>query len=1060
MEEENKRETRQRSRSKTPLTLRSSVDRDIDIDGEKKKVKKNPTVETINEESPAPVVTQRSTRTKRNAAKATTNDVAESNSVNKETVALIANSVAVVPQAISATEQTVTKTTTVISSKTVKTSSGEQLSNEKQHQSQTVTKSTRSREANQNESNLLLEQNAKLKTSTPRANKDGSSANSNNSSFNNISITNGTNLEDHAAFKEYKEAGEYWNKFPKTDYTYSKLSQQRREVKPGVIAMPNMSRRSLEHHQTRVNDMIRRDPAQESFFRSRYEALTTLRKRRAAENYYDSQDETDISFGLNGSRSYIDSRSYFQRVITVITTFFSTIYYRTTSIFRREQPNVYYARYAEPQKGIIRRSWDSICGAFLSVFRYIYLCISSILFLDSWALQSSSKGNKKKGFLIGLLILLPLLLLAAWNLSEESDRILYRKHVTDTLSTIPSSLPSFPDSVHGTFDEFATRTAKVIPIALALIRTQTSNVSDKLKFLFDFNWNWLPNLWQSRNYQITNNIKASLSPEEYQNILGHIDAYIETVINKKVQTLEEERLHRETIIDQKLALRIATIVKEQIITYKYTLTNEDIERIAEVVRLKLADELKNEPKILPFVLSQDNLEEISKIVKQNIEIHHHEWIVAQKTADTPSTTDIKDIDIDEILYKILSSSKLNSLIDQRIDGKVTILTGQLSDHQSTIDQLQNDVNDLKEKFRNVLTANIAIQTTVDQLQGQQHELDEKIVSAQKQNNEQLEKFLQEIDAKLGVFNENQFNAIDNHIRIILADILGYKSTDGKPLENADLTNWIRSVFVAKELLEERLFELNSKFDDRIHDEINQSADILIKSVSDTIKKDIMIAIEEKQKKISATGHADSISLDEVRIRAIIKDALAVYDADKTGMVDYALESAGGEVLSTRCTESFNVKSAEISIFGVPLWYKSNTPRTVISPAVQPGECWSFQGFPGYLVLKLNNNVFVTGFTMEHIPKSLAPNGRIDSAPKLFTVWGLETVNDGEPHQFGEYEYLENGTSLQYFPVKNYDAQNVRSHNLIELRIESNHGNNNYTCLYRFRVHGTLTPSLS
>ncbi|XP_055326264.1 klaroid protein-like [Sitodiplosis mosellana] len=98
--------------------------------------------------------------------------------------------------------------------------------------------------------------------------------------------------------------------------------------------------------------------------------------------------------------------------------------------------------------------------------------------------------------------------------------------------------------------------------------------------------------------------------------------------------------------------------------------------------------------------------------------------------------------------------------------------------------------------------------------------------------------------------------------------------------------------------------------------------------------------------------------------------------------------------------------------------------------------------------------------MEHIPKSLAPNGRIDSAPKFFTVWGLETVNDGEPHQFGEYEYLENGTSLQYFPVRNYDAQNPRSHNLVELRIESNHGNTNYTCLYRFRVHGTLTPSLS
>lgn len=396
-------------------------------------------ISTITEESPAPVVQQRtSTRTKRSTAKVS-NDVApaEPNAVNKETVALIANSVAVVPQAIAASEQTVTKTTTVITSKTVKTSSGEQVLNEKSHQSQTVTKSsaaTRSREANQNESNLLLEQNAKLKTSTPRANKDASS---NNSSFNNSSsITNGTNLEDHVAFKEYKEAGEYWNKFPKTDYTYSKLSQHRREIKPGVIAMPNMSRRSLEHHQTRVNDMIRRDPAQESFFRSRYEALTTLRKRRAADNYYDSQDETDISLGLNGGRSYTDSRSFFRRLITVITTFFSSTYYRVTSIFRREQPpSIYYARFAEPKKGnlsdfekhlehlyrdfngicffneagIIRRSWESITNAFLAVFRYIYLGISTVLYLDSRALQSTSRG-KKKGFLIGLLVLLPLLL--------------------------------------------------------------------------------------------------------------------------------------------------------------------------------------------------------------------------------------------------------------------------------------------------------------------------------------------------------------------------------------------------------------------------------------------------------------------------------------------------------------------------------------------------------------------------------------------------------------------------------------------------------------------------
>lgn len=59
--------------------------------------------------------------------------------------------------------------------------------------------------------------------------------------------------------------------------------------------------------------------------------------------------------------------------------------------------------------GIIGRSWDSITNAFLAVFRYIYLGISTVLYLDSRALQSTSSG-KKKGFLIGLLVLLPLLL--------------------------------------------------------------------------------------------------------------------------------------------------------------------------------------------------------------------------------------------------------------------------------------------------------------------------------------------------------------------------------------------------------------------------------------------------------------------------------------------------------------------------------------------------------------------------------------------------------------------------------------------------------------------------
>lgn len=65
--------------------------------------------------------------------------------------------------------------------------------------------------------------------------------------------------------------------------------------------------------------------------------------------------------------------------------------------------------------------------------------------------------------------------------------------------------------------------------------------------------------------------------------------------------------------------------------------------------------------------------------------------------------------------------------------------------------------------------------------------------------------------------------------------------------------------------------------------------------------------------------------------------------------------------------------------------------------------------------------------------------------------GLENEEDYEPEPLGVFEYLESGTSLQYFQADKTSSK--RAYNIVELRIESNHGNPNYTCLYRFRVHG-------
>lgn len=89
----------------------------------------------------------------------------------------------------------------------------------------------------------------------------------------------------------------------------------------------------------------------------------------------------------------------------------------------------------------------------------------------------------------------------------------------------------------------------------------------------------------------------------------------------------------------------------------------------------------------------------------------------------------------------------------------------------------------------------------------------------------------------------------------------------------------------------------------------------------------------------------------------MKNALRIFSQDRTGLADYALESggtehhqdrlpvlftshdlsltgvcarpAGGSILSTRCSETYETKAALLSLFGVPLWYFSQSPRAVI-----------------------------------------------------------------------------------------------------------------------------------
>uniref|UniRef100_A0A4W5R086 SUN domain-containing protein n=1 Tax=Hucho hucho TaxID=62062 RepID=A0A4W5R086_9TELE len=153
------------------------------------------------------------------------------------------------------------------------------------------------------------------------------------------------------------------------------------------------------------------------------------------------------------------------------------------------------------------------------------------------------------------------------------------------------------------------------------------------------------------------------------------------------------------------------------------------------------------------------------------------------------------------------------------------------------------------------------------------------------------------------------------------------------------------------------------------------------------------------------------------VKEIVKDCSPPL-ADR--MPDFALESQGASIVSTRCSETYRTRSACVPLFISFL-------------------CCLLPPF-----IALSHPARITHVTLEHLPVSTAPTGRINSAPKAFSVF----VKDGT--FLGTFTYDQHGEPIQTFQLVVY--------RYVELRVLSNWGHLKYTCVYRFRVHGHMAPS--
>ncbi|XP_044252851.1 uncharacterized protein LOC123003877 [Tribolium madens] len=370
-------------------------------------------------------------------------------------------------------------------------------------------------------------------------------------------------------------------------------------------------------------------------------------------------------------------------------------------------------------------------------------------------------------------------------------------------------------------------------------------------------------------------------------------------------------------------------------------------------------------------------------------------VVAEKIISAPPVPN--QINTDEIVEKVLQNPRIYNIVNNYYKGQES--DAKLHD---IIEELRLEIDRIKEN--------------------QNADLGRIIAQIRTENVRNLARLTQ----KLNRCCSHQIIDLEPHITRVFANLLN----DPHFLSNQNgLTDWLHTLFVAKTTLENRLLNLTQNFD--VSDTANQVMEKVVAKLSD--------------------HKFDSSSVSETQIGKIVQSALRIYDADRTGLVDYAMEPLGGEIVTTRCTESYHSGTAVISVLGIPVWYPLISPRIVITPGINPGECWAFQNFPGFLVIKLASRVKIEAFSMEHVSRLLVPEGKIDSAPKEFEVFGLNGENDKDPVWLGEFVYDYDGDALQFFTVRE-----PKVFSMIEIRIKSNHGNPNYTCLYRFRVHGKVS----
>jgi CII-binding regulator of phage lambda lysogenization HflD len=244
---------------------------------------------------------------------------------------------------------------------------------------------------------------------------------------------------------------------------------------------------------------------------------------------------------------------------------------------------------------------------------------------------------------------------------------------------------------------------------------------------------------------------------------------------------------------------------------------------------------------------------------------------------------------------------------------------------------------------------------------------------------------------------------EQRLKEVLDDkVLSTTSVDPEVLKNMSVEIFKENAYLLKDILAE--------------DEPNITESSSLKRVSKETVLSLLeneflaaqVVLESTHRRNDGNGDIASPPPSQVLVH-VIDSALSRYSADRVGLPDFALHSAGAQVVPSNTTPTYTRTPGS---FGGLILYKTfglggikgKPPSIALNEDNSIGSCWAFSGNEGTLTVRLAKSVVVTDFTIEHIDPRVAFD--LTTAPKDIEVWGfVSKESDQVPEEMKEEQFV-------------------------------------------------------